>query len=273
MTDDKSYDEMIALNQAFRQSCIDHSGPIVNYMDTASIAKDHEVVRKALGDEKLTFFGVSYGTQLASQYAELFPHNIRGMVLDASYSISESLTSIFVESASSSDAVMGRFFDWCEQQDNYTCPLAHRNDTIKTPKEIWLDLLDRVEENPLTCTISFCNATNITTTTVKNIRDNALGYLYDKRFQWPLLAQSINEAAFENSTEWFYPRVITNDNYTTKYLVSSSYANIIISALDWSGEAVSSPEDMQRKKLLAQAQTPLLEGTSSVWYNIPRILG
>ena len=273
MTDDESYDEMIDLNQAFRQSCIDRSGPIVNYMDTASIAKDHEAVRKALGDEKLTFLGESYGTQLASQYAELFPHNIRGMVLDASYSISQSLTSIFVESASATDAVMGRFFEWCEQQDNYSCPLAHRNDTDKSPKEIWLDLLDRVEETPLTCSASFCNSTTITTTTAKNIRDLALSYLYEKTFTWQLLAQSISEAAFENSTETFYPRVITNDNYTTRYVVSSAYANIIISALDWSGKAVSSPEDMQRKKLLAQAQTPLLEGTSSVWANIPRILG
>ncbi len=40
-------------------------------------------LREALGDEKLTYLGYSYGTTLGSTYAELFPENVRALVLDA----------------------------------------------------------------------------------------------------------------------------------------------------------------------------------------------
>lgn len=45
--------------------------PLFDYMDTKAIARDHEAVRIALGGEPMTYLGLSYGTQLGSQYAEL----------------------------------------------------------------------------------------------------------------------------------------------------------------------------------------------------------
>src|SRR5436853_7532917 len=41
-----------------------------------------DVLRAALGDAKLTFYGASYGTYLGAKYAQLFPRRIRAMVLD-----------------------------------------------------------------------------------------------------------------------------------------------------------------------------------------------
>ena len=84
-TDQSSFDEMIERNTAFRQSCFNGSD-LPHYMDTISIAKDHEAVRIALGSEPITWLGMSYGTQLAAQYAEMYPDNIRAMVLDSIYS-------------------------------------------------------------------------------------------------------------------------------------------------------------------------------------------
>lgn len=71
----EEFDQVISRNQAFRQSCIDITGrPLFDYMDTRSIAQDYEAVRKALGDEPLTWLGQSWGTYLGSIYAELFPN-------------------------------------------------------------------------------------------------------------------------------------------------------------------------------------------------------
>ncbi|NMH96230.1 alpha/beta hydrolase [Pseudonocardia acidicola] len=49
---------------------------------TRDVARDLDVMRAALGDQKLTFLGYSYGTRLGTAYAEAFPHNVRAMILD-----------------------------------------------------------------------------------------------------------------------------------------------------------------------------------------------
>ena len=49
---------------------------------TASVVKDLDAMRAALGDQKLTYLGYSYGTRIGSAYAEAYPQNVRAMILD-----------------------------------------------------------------------------------------------------------------------------------------------------------------------------------------------
>ena len=58
------------------------SKDVLAAVGTRDVARDMDVLRAALGDEKLTFFGQSYGTRLGAVYAEMFPQNVRAMVLD-----------------------------------------------------------------------------------------------------------------------------------------------------------------------------------------------
>ncbi|MFI7215341.1 alpha/beta hydrolase [Micromonospora maritima] len=55
---------------------------ILSAVGTRNVARDLDVLRSALGDEKLTFAGQSYGTRLGAVYAEMFGENVRAMVLD-----------------------------------------------------------------------------------------------------------------------------------------------------------------------------------------------
>ena len=55
---------------------------VVAAVGTRNAARDMDVLRAAVGDEKLTFMGQSYGTRLGAVYAELFSQNVRAMVLD-----------------------------------------------------------------------------------------------------------------------------------------------------------------------------------------------
>ena len=67
----------------FVQRCIDKMGkPFLANVGTVSVAKDLDLLRAALGDQKLTYLGYSYGTRIGSAYAEAFPQNVRAMVLD-----------------------------------------------------------------------------------------------------------------------------------------------------------------------------------------------
>ncbi len=53
------------------------------HLDSASTARDLNALRTALGEDKLTFSGISYGTLIGEQYAELFPGHIRAIALDS----------------------------------------------------------------------------------------------------------------------------------------------------------------------------------------------
>jgi pimeloyl-ACP methyl ester carboxylesterase len=69
--------------KAFVQRCIDKMGKaFLANVGTVSVAKDLDALRAALGDEKLTYLGYSYGTRIGSAYAEAFPQNVRAMILD-----------------------------------------------------------------------------------------------------------------------------------------------------------------------------------------------
>lgn len=66
------------------QQCAERSGgeDVLAHVGTRDVARDMDVLRAVLGDDKLTFAGASYGTRLGAVYAEMFPHNVRAMVLD-----------------------------------------------------------------------------------------------------------------------------------------------------------------------------------------------
>lgn len=63
-------------------ACARRGGAILDHMSTANVARDMDRLRQAVGDSKLTYYGVSYGTMLGQTYANMFPHNFRALVID-----------------------------------------------------------------------------------------------------------------------------------------------------------------------------------------------
>ena len=72
----------IDANKNFAAACEQHSGDLLPYLDSASTARDMDQIREAVGDEKLTYLGYSYGTFIGQWYAHLFPTRIRALSLD-----------------------------------------------------------------------------------------------------------------------------------------------------------------------------------------------
>ncbi len=65
------------------QRCLNRNGPaFLENVGTASVARDMDMVRQALGDEQINYLGFSYGTELGTAYAERFGDRVRAMVLD-----------------------------------------------------------------------------------------------------------------------------------------------------------------------------------------------
>ncbi|MFE4452950.1 alpha/beta hydrolase [Streptomyces sp. NPDC056796] len=68
---------------SFAAACGEKHGDLLPYMDTVSAAKDLDVIRRALGAQRISYFGYSYGTYLGAVYAKLFPERVRRLVLDS----------------------------------------------------------------------------------------------------------------------------------------------------------------------------------------------
>lgn len=77
--------EVNALSAAFKEfsaGCAKKSGTILPHVSTVETARDMDILRAVLGDEKLSYVGASYGTFLGATYAELFPGRVGRLVLD-----------------------------------------------------------------------------------------------------------------------------------------------------------------------------------------------
>ena len=75
-------DDSDRLLRTFGEGCVKRSGALAAHISTIEAAKDIDVLRAVLGDDKLTYFGASYGTFLGATYADLFPKRVGRMVLD-----------------------------------------------------------------------------------------------------------------------------------------------------------------------------------------------
>jgi pimeloyl-ACP methyl ester carboxylesterase len=62
--------------------CEQKDGKFLPYISTQDTAKDMHSIRQALGGDKVSYFGFSYGSELGATYATMFPDDIRAMVID-----------------------------------------------------------------------------------------------------------------------------------------------------------------------------------------------
>ncbi|WP_344600280.1 alpha/beta hydrolase [Streptomyces glaucus] len=75
--------ERIARARALARGCAERAGSALRHYHSLNNARDLDVLRAALGEERLTFLGSSYGTYFAALYATLFPSHVRRMVFDS----------------------------------------------------------------------------------------------------------------------------------------------------------------------------------------------
>ncbi|WP_330460457.1 alpha/beta hydrolase [Streptomyces sp. NBC_00820] len=75
--------QRIARAKAYARGCAKRSGSGLRFYTSLNNARDLDVLRAALGEDRLTFMGASYGTYLGAVYGTLFPSHLRRMVLDS----------------------------------------------------------------------------------------------------------------------------------------------------------------------------------------------
>ncbi|KQY62708.1 MULTISPECIES: alpha/beta hydrolase [unclassified Nocardioides] len=138
--------------KAFRQwnlrmgaGCKRLSGDVAAHVSTVEAARDMDVLRAALDEDKLTYFGASYGTKLGATYADLFPDRSGRLVLDGAVDVSLSSKQASLGQAEGFQRALTAYVDDCV--DGGDCYLGDtRAAALKTIK----DFLAGVDRKPMT---------------------------------------------------------------------------------------------------------------------------
>ncbi|MGC0423299.1 alpha/beta hydrolase [Embleya sp. AB8] len=115
----------VADNRKLVQGCRAGTGPLYDRLDTLNVVRDIDALRAALGEARLTFWGVSYGTLMAQQYAEAFPHRVRALVADSNMDHSLSADRFMDTQAATVEDSFTEFVNWCAGSGD--CPLYGRD--------------------------------------------------------------------------------------------------------------------------------------------------
>ncbi|GDY33767.1 alpha/beta hydrolase [Gandjariella thermophila] len=108
----------------YAQKCAQRTGAdMLSHVGTKDVAKDLDVLRSALGDQKLTYLGYSYGTRIGSSYAEQFPNNVRALLLDGAVDPTQNPVDAETAQAAGFQQAFNQFAAWCAPRQD--CALGH----------------------------------------------------------------------------------------------------------------------------------------------------
>ncbi len=144
LTTDAGWEAYVADATAYGEACLENTGPVMEFLDTVSAAKDLDILRGALGQETLTYFGFSYGTFLGAHYAELFPTRVGRLVLDGAVDPALSFAELTAGQNEGFEVAYRSYLEDCLA--GASCPFTG------TVDEAWdrtVELLDELAANPI----------------------------------------------------------------------------------------------------------------------------
>jgi pimeloyl-ACP methyl ester carboxylesterase len=102
--------------RSFNAACLKNAAQLLPYVGTGYVARDIDLLRQALGEQRLTFYGRSFGSFIGTVYADLFPERVRAVVLDGGYDPVRYANRPYKYDRTqylALDAAVQRFFTWC----------------------------------------------------------------------------------------------------------------------------------------------------------------
>jgi pimeloyl-ACP methyl ester carboxylesterase len=138
--------QLVADADAFVASCVAASGEILAHLSSANSARDLDLLRRAVGDERLNYVGVSYGSMIGAAYATLFPGRTGAIVLDSPVDVEEWTArpiDVIREQLTGFENTLDRLFAACAGAGTACPPGSH------DPEATFDDILARLDREPL----------------------------------------------------------------------------------------------------------------------------
>ncbi|MBP2322121.1 pimeloyl-ACP methyl ester carboxylesterase [Kibdelosporangium banguiense] len=170
------FDALVKFNREFSEDCRKRSGPIFDHADTGATIQDMDAIRRSLGEQKINYYGISYGTLMGQQYAERYGDKIRAMVIDSNMDHSQRTWSFAATEAQTAESSFNEWVKWCDR--TVSCAL-HGKDVTK----MWDDLLARADRGEVTDVLDPGDPSEPPVITARNIAALGLDAFYGPSFQ------------------------------------------------------------------------------------------
>ncbi|WP_371546058.1 alpha/beta hydrolase [Streptomyces sp. NBC_00554] len=137
--------ELLDNTKTFNAACEKNSGKTLPHLRTTDAARDMDLMRQVLGDDKLYYFGISYGTELGGVYAHLFPKNVGRAVFDAVVDPTQTSEQGSLGQAEGFQLALDNFADDCTSKTE-DCPIG---DSAQDVKDRIAKLLADLDSKPI----------------------------------------------------------------------------------------------------------------------------
>jgi len=199
-----------------------------------------DLLRSALGEKKLNYLGVSYGTYLGTLYADYFPSKVGRMVLDGAISPIVSSTEQNLMQAIGFDTALNAFIADCYKRSN--CVLQQ---PIERAQQQFISLFKKASDNPLP-------GTSGRPVTESLLVLGTAYTLYDRATGWPQLRTALKQAFAGNGRDF----LALADDYAQRnndgtYNSNETDAQFVIDCLDWKGPRTTA-EIVDEAKVFAE---------------------
>jgi pimeloyl-ACP methyl ester carboxylesterase len=236
--------EWVLLSDAigeFTDGCSERSERLLPHVSTMNSARDMDAIRDALGEDTISYFGFSYGSELGATWATMFPTTVRAAVLDGAVDPTVAYFEQNLQQAAGFEAAFNTFLADCAADER--CAFHNDGNTF--------DAFDELAED----------IGNLHPTAIDEVSDGVLytaiaAALYSEG-QWRDLEQALADAqegdydGLRALWEQYYELESDGYNYT-----DTLEAYFAINCLDDPG--TTSIDELRRREPELQAAAPRL---------------
>ena len=105
--------ELLAAARALADECERSDGDLLPHLHTSAVVDDIDLLRRALGEEEVTYLGLSYGTNIGLRYADRYGVHLRAMALDGVVDPTHTTVDYLVAQAVAAEDVVDAMFAAC----------------------------------------------------------------------------------------------------------------------------------------------------------------
>ena len=210
--------------ETFANACDENSGELLEFITTEQAARDMDLLRAVLGDEKLTYLGFSYGTYLGATYAELYPENTGRLVFDGALDPSVSGNEVGMRQVIAFEQSLGAYLGVC--LDGSGCPFRG---TVDQALDEVSQLLASLDQRPLVGPDGRELGGDAMMTGV-------IAALYSED-NWPYLTEAFAGAISGDPTAALFLADFYNERQNGQYLSNSTEAFNAYNCMDYPSES------------------------------------